>query len=142
MKSSYPEVLCEKGVLKNFANSKKNICGRVSFLITLQASGHFIKKDTSAKVFSYKFLKNTFLCFYTTSPVVSFWIWITFCCSVTFSLRFLLLTEACIHAQACICLLGKGRNNDCWPLNPWNTLPSKQILKVINRNLKTRWETC
>ena len=48
------------GVLINFTNSQENPCARVSSLIKLQA---FIKKETSAQVFSckfYKIFKNTY----------------------------------------------------------------------------------
>ena len=34
------EVFCKKGILKISYNSRKNTCGRVSFLIKLQASAH------------------------------------------------------------------------------------------------------
>ena len=34
-------VFFKKGGLRNFANSQKNICARVSFLIKLQASHNF-----------------------------------------------------------------------------------------------------
>ena len=57
-------MFCEKSVLKNFTNSQKNTCARVSFLIKLQASGNFIKKETLVQVSSYEFckiFKNTFL---------------------------------------------------------------------------------
>ena len=36
-RSSRPEVFCKKGVLRNFAESTKTACARVSFLIKLQA---------------------------------------------------------------------------------------------------------
>ena len=35
------EVFFKKGVLRNFANSQKSTCARVSFLIKLQASRNF-----------------------------------------------------------------------------------------------------
>ena len=38
-RSSRPEVFCEKGILRNLANSQENTCARVSFLTKLQASG-------------------------------------------------------------------------------------------------------
>ena len=39
IRSSRPKVFCEKGVLRNFANSEENTGARVSLLINLQASG-------------------------------------------------------------------------------------------------------
>ena len=56
-RSSRPDVLCEKGVLRNFAKFTGNSCARVSFLIKLQAACNFIKKDTLAQVFSFEFSK-------------------------------------------------------------------------------------
>ena len=50
--------------LKISQNSQENTCGRVSFLIKLQAKAcNFIKKETLAQVFSYEFyeiFKSTF----------------------------------------------------------------------------------
>ena len=62
--SSFPEVLCKKAAIKNFAKRKKNpTYTRVSFLIKLQAEAYnYIKKKTLAQVFSSEFckiLKNT-----------------------------------------------------------------------------------
>ena len=64
-RSSCLEVFCRKGVLRNFANSQKNTCARVFFLIKLQALGLqlYEKKETLAQVFScefYEISKNTF----------------------------------------------------------------------------------
>ena len=54
----------EKVLLEISQNSQENTCARVSFLIKLQASAcDFIKKETRAQVFSWKFReisKNTF----------------------------------------------------------------------------------
>ena len=36
-RSDRPEVLCKKGVHRNFENSQEKTCTRVSFLIRLQA---------------------------------------------------------------------------------------------------------
>ena len=66
VKSSRPEVSIKKVFLKFLQNSQENTCARVSFLIKLQAEAcncNFIKKETLAQVFSYKFFeisKNTF----------------------------------------------------------------------------------
>ena len=44
------------GLVKNFANSQKSTCVRVSFLISLQASAYnFIKKKILPQVFSCEF---------------------------------------------------------------------------------------
>ena len=46
------------GIVKNFANSQKSTCVRVSFLINLQASAYnFIKKKILPQVFSCEFSK-------------------------------------------------------------------------------------
>ena len=53
----------KKVFLEILQNSQENTCARVSFLIKLQASSNFIKKETLAKVFScefYEISKNTF----------------------------------------------------------------------------------
>ena len=54
-RSSRPDMLYKKGVLKISQNSQENTCTRVSFLINLQASSHFIEKETQAHVFSCEF---------------------------------------------------------------------------------------
>ena len=54
----------KKVFLKILQNSQKNTCARVSFLIKLQTSDNFIKKEALAQGFSYEFceiFKNTFL---------------------------------------------------------------------------------
>ena len=54
----------KKLLLKILQNSQKNICAGASFLIELQASGNFIKKEALAQVFSYestKYLRTLFL---------------------------------------------------------------------------------
>ena len=54
----------KKVFLKVSQNSQKNTCARVSFLIKLQTSGNFIKKEALAQVFSYEIWEifmNTFL---------------------------------------------------------------------------------
>ena len=62
VRSSHPELFCEKGVLKNFTKfTGKHLCQ--SFLIKLQTSGNFIKKEALVQVFSYEFCEifmNTF----------------------------------------------------------------------------------
>ena len=53
----------KKVLLEISQTSPENTCARVSFLINLQATGNFIKKETLAQVFSCKFSeisKNTF----------------------------------------------------------------------------------
>ena len=53
----------KKVLLEISQNSQENTCARVSFLIKLQASCNFIKKETLAQVFSSEFCeisKNTF----------------------------------------------------------------------------------
>ena len=61
----------KKVFLKILQNSQENTCGRVSFLIKLQAEAcNFIKKETLTQEFSYEFFeisKNTFS--YRTPPV-------------------------------------------------------------------------
>ena len=54
----------KKVFLKVSQNSQKNTCARVSFLIKLQTSGNFIKKEILAQVFPYEIWEifmNTFL---------------------------------------------------------------------------------
>ena len=41
--------------LNNSQNSQENTCARVPFLIKLQNSGNFIKKEALVQVFSYEF---------------------------------------------------------------------------------------
>ena len=70
--------------------SQKNTCARVSFLITLQASGNFIKREALAQVFSYEFsgiFKNTFFIEHHRWLLVEYvFIWIIFCYFVRFPL--------------------------------------------------------
>ena len=65
----------KKVFLEILQNSQENTCARVAFLIKLQQACNFIKKETSAQVFSCEFCeisKNTF--FHRTPPVVvSLW---------------------------------------------------------------------
>ena len=66
--------------------------------------------------------------FYRTPLVVAFWI--------CFQLNYLLYFEGFrCWLWAYNCLLGKVSNNHFCSSNPWNTLSSKQMLKVSNRNL-------
>ena len=54
----------KKVFLKTSQNSQENTCASVSFLIKLQTSGNFIKKEALAQVFSYEIWEifmNTFL---------------------------------------------------------------------------------
>ena len=64
IRSSRPEVFCEKGVLRNFEKTQENTCARVSFLISCRAEAcNFIKKEALAQVFScefYEISKNIF----------------------------------------------------------------------------------
>ena len=56
-------VLCKKAFLEISQNLQENNFARVSFLIKLQASCNFIKKETLAQVFCCEFceiFKNTF----------------------------------------------------------------------------------
>ena len=74
-RSSRPDVLCKKGILKNFSKfTGKHLC-QSRFLMRLQTSGlRFIKKETLAQVFSCEFCKiskNTF--FYRTYLGDCFW---------------------------------------------------------------------
>ena len=59
-----PELFCKKAVVRKCAKvTGKDLCQSL-FLIKLQASGNFIKKETLAKVFSCEFVeiyKTTFL---------------------------------------------------------------------------------
>ena len=62
----------KKVLLEILQNSQENTCARVSFLIKLQASSNFIKKETLENVFScefYEISKNTFP--YRTPPVAA-----------------------------------------------------------------------
>ena len=82
VRSSHPELFCEKGVLKSFAKlSGKHLCQ--SFLIKLQTSGNFIKKAPLAKVFSYEFCEifmNTFFIEHIRWLLFEYvFIWIIFC---------------------------------------------------------------
>ena len=118
----------EKVLLKILQNSQKNTCVRVSFLVKLQASCNFIKKGVLAQVF-----KNTFYIEdYQWLLFQYIYIWIIFCYFESF----------CCWLWAWICLLGKVWNIHCYSSNPWNTLPSKQLLDVNNRNPKTRCGIC
>ena len=49
-RSSLPEVFYKKVFLEISQNSKENTCARVSFLIKLQASGLYIKKETLSQL--------------------------------------------------------------------------------------------
>ena len=55
IRSSHQRYSVKKGVLKISQNSRENTSARVSFLIKLQASCNFIKKETLAEVFSCEF---------------------------------------------------------------------------------------
>ena len=63
-RSSHPEVLCEKGVLRNFAKfAGKNLCQSLFFNKVAGAAYNFNKKEALAQVFSCEFSdisKNTF----------------------------------------------------------------------------------
>ena len=73
-RSSRPDVLCKKSVLRNFAKFTGKHSVRVSFLIKLQAPAcNFIKKKALPQVLScefYKISKNTF--FHITLLVATF----------------------------------------------------------------------
>ena len=64
-------------------NSQKNNCAKVSFLIKLQASDNFIKKEALAQVFSNEFceiFKNPFFIeHHRWLPFEYVFIWIIFC---------------------------------------------------------------
>ena len=65
----------KKLFLKILQNWQKSTCARVSFLIKLQASGNFIKKEVkevNAKVFSYEFCEYLRTLFYRIPPVLAF----------------------------------------------------------------------
>ena len=71
----------KKVFLEISQNSQENTCARVSFLIKLQASCNFIKKETLAQVFSCEFCeisKNTFS--YRTPPVAASEYWEVWMC--------------------------------------------------------------
>ena len=63
-KSSRPDVLCEKGVLRNFAKfTGKHLCQNLFFNKVAGGACNFIKKETLTQVFSCEFCdisKNTF----------------------------------------------------------------------------------
>ena len=52
-------------------NLQESTCGRVSFLIKLQASGKFVKKDTLAQVFSCEFCEPSKNTFFSRTPLVA-----------------------------------------------------------------------
>ena len=60
IRSSRAEVLCKRGVLRNFAKFAGKHLFRVSFLIKLQATARiFIKKETLVHVLSCEFCENS-----------------------------------------------------------------------------------
>ena len=64
VRSSHRSCSVKKVLLEISQNSQEKTCARVSFLIKLQASGNFIKKETLARVFSCEFCEiyqTTFL---------------------------------------------------------------------------------
>ena len=73
----------KKVLLKILQNSQENTYARVSFLIKLQTSANFIKKEALAQVFSYEFCEIIMKTFFTEhSRWLLFeyiFIWITFC---------------------------------------------------------------
>ena len=126
----------KKVFLKILQNSQKNTCVRVSFLIKLQASCNFIKKEVLAQVFSYelcKIFKNTFY--------IEDYQWLLFQ-YIYIRIIFCYFESFRCWLWACICLLGKVWNIHCCSSNLWNTLPCKQLLDVSNRNPKTRCGIC
>ena len=66
VRSSHPEVFCEKGVLRNLAKLTENTCAKVSFLIKLQAYSlrptSLLKSGSGTGIFMWicKISKNTF----------------------------------------------------------------------------------
>ena len=74
VRSSHPEVFCQKGVLKNFAKfTGKHLCQSLS-LIKLHCRSeayNFIKKGTLAQLFSYEFCKISKNIFHYRIPLVS-----------------------------------------------------------------------
>ena len=66
LRISRPEVLCKKGVLRNFAKLTGNTCASVSFF-------NFTKKETLAQVFSCEFceISSTFLKILTCVSVIT-----------------------------------------------------------------------
>ena len=73
LRSSHPDVFCEKGVLRNFAEfTGKHLCQSLFFNKVAGGAWNFIKKETLAQVFSCEFrdiTKNTF--FYRTRLVAA-----------------------------------------------------------------------
>ena len=99
IRSSRPEVFCEKGALKIFTKrTEKHLC-QVSFQIKLQASGNFIKRSFGAGVF---------IC-YRTPPVAAFWIRFRLDCLLLF-LRFPLLTIVVLQIFEIQILIINNRN--------------------------------
>ena len=78
MRSSRPQVFCEKGVLRIFSKfTRKHLCQGLFFNKVAGAACNFIKKEALAQVFSCEFWensKNTF--FYRTPLVAAFYLWI------------------------------------------------------------------
>ena len=64
LRSSCPDVFCEKNVLRNFTKfTGKHLCQSLFFNKVADSACNFIKKETLAQAFSYEFCevsKNTF----------------------------------------------------------------------------------
>ena len=135
VRSSHLEVFCEKGVLKNFAKfTKKHLCQSL-FWIKLQPSGLYIywKRDSGTGIFLWILLnKNTF--FNGTHPEVVFSMF-------SFEL-FSVISKAFVDdfEHVFICW---GRYRITTAILREKPYPAnKFLLKVNNRNPKTRRETC
>ena len=76
LRSSRPELFCEKGLLKNFAKFRgKHLCQ--SLLLNKVVACNFIKKETLAQVFSCGFceiFRNTFFCRAPPVPASERWV--------------------------------------------------------------------
>ena len=103
-RSSRPEVLCKKFVLKISRNSQENTCARASFLINLQTSGLelYLKQKNLAHVPSCEFcdiFKNTF---YRTPPL-AVWhcLFFSFSCSKRWNTR-LFISNTFFQLNLCV----------------------------------------
>ena len=109
-------------------NSQENTCARVSVLIKLQTLGNFLRQEALPQVFSYEFCeicKNTFF--------IEYLRWLLFVNILSFRLSSV-TSKVSVATLSMYSFDGKGMNNHRCSSNPWNTLPSKQVHKVNNRN--------
>ena len=74
LRSSLQEVFYKEGFLRNFTKFTGNTCGRVSFIIKLQAQTcNFIKIEDPAQVFPCEFCEISKSTFSYRTPPVAIW---------------------------------------------------------------------